>query len=455
MIEKIFQKNEEIINVFYLFNKILIIAVSSYFAFYIRIKDEKFYDYLVVTSILILIYLILEVLIFKKNRFYQKKISLVFYQDINHFFISILILIFLGVILKVTGFYSRFWLISLIILSSLLLLIHKYFFNYLYNKLIQTNLLTKNVFLIGNFDDCKRLLKEFRKENKFHFRLCNFIDKHKSNNLFPIQQIELDKKLSHNLTYYNISQVWILAAENINRKILMNKLSHIPIDIRTLYSNEYHRDILLDNLNGYSIFDTSLSPFYGFNYILKFLFDYSLGFIFFIISFPIILFFGTLILIEDGKPFLFIQKRHGWDGRVVNIYKLRSLKKTQNNSQVSENDKRVLKVGRFIRRFSIDELPQFFNVLKGDMSIVGPRPHAVEHNDEFSKQVKGFMLRHKCKPGLTGLAQMKGYRGNITDKKQLTQRYEQDMLYIKKWSIFLDVYIVLQTAIKVFIQKAH
>ena len=455
MFEKILQKNEELINIFYLFNKLLIISLSSYFAFYIRIRDEKFYEYFIATCILILIYLILEIIIFKKNRFYQQKVSLVFYQDIIHFLIAIFILIFISVILKVTNFYSRLWLIFFIISVSLLFILHKYLFNYLYNKLIQTNLLTKNVFLIGNFEDCKKLIKEFNNENKYHFRLCYFIDKNKPYNLFPIQQINLDKKLSHNLSYYNISQVWILAAENINRKILMNKLSYLPIDIRTLYSNEYHKDILLDNLNGYSIFDTSLSPFYGFNYLLKLVIDYSLGLIFLLLSLPLIFLFGLFIYFEDGRPIFFVQKRHGWDGNIIKILKLRSLKKSSDNSQVKKNDNRTLKVGKFIRRFSIDELPQFINILKGEMSLVGPRPHALEHNDEFSRQIKGFMQRHRCKPGLTGLAQINGYRGIINNKHHLEKRYELDIDYIKKWTPLLDIKIIFLTIFKFIGQDAH
>ena len=154
-----------------------------------------------------------------------------------------------------------------------------------------------------------------------------------------------------------------------------------------------------------------------------------------------------LIYIEDGYPLLFTQNRTGWDGRRFKIYKLRSLKKItfDKTKQVGKDDNRVLKIGKFIRKFSIDEMPQFINVLKGEMSIVGPRPHMVEHDIYYSDIFENFLKRHKCNPGLTGWAQINGLRGATPKPEIMKRRMEFDLWYLNNWSINLDLYIIIRT----------
>jgi len=454
MIEKILQKNEEVINYLYIISKIIITFLSSYIAILIWLQQNKTNEYLKITLIICLLFFLIE-LVFKKNRFYNQKISSFIKNDLYQFFFSIFILISLAALLKITSDYSRGWLLLFIFFNLTFLFLNKFLFNFFYKKIIDSNLLRKNILLIGDFINAKELIKKFSNDNKFHFRACIFLDKNTKERYFPIQKIQLDENLSHNIEYYQIAQIWIVASEKINKLNILEKLNTLPIDIRTVYKTDSHKDYHIENIKGYSLYDTSLSPFYGMNYLVKLFMDYILGFLFLMISAPFILFFSFLIFLEDGGPIFFIQKRHGWDGRIINIYKLRSLKNSNETSQVKKNDKRTLSVGRIIRRFSIDELPQFMNVLKGEMSIVGPRPHALEHNKIWSKQLSGFMLRHKCKPGLTGLAQINGYRGNIDNDQKLLKRYEFDMLYIKNWSIWLDIKIVFMTMFKFLFQKAH
>ena len=171
---------------------------------------------------------------------------------------------------------------------------------------------------------------------------------------------------------------------------------------------------------------------------------------------PILLFFSLLIVLEDGFPILFKQPRTGWDDREFNIYKLRSLyndKFDDPTTQVKTGDKRVTFVGKIIRRLSIDELPQFFNVLKGDMSIVGPRPHPIEQSAFYSKQVKNFFQRHKSSPGITGWAQVNGIRGPTPNAESMQRRVDYDLWYLKNWSTWLDLIIIVKTIFVVFRQK--
>jgi len=156
---------------------------------------------------------------------------------------------------------------------------------------------------------------------------------------------------------------------------------------------------------------------------------------------------ALLIRWESKGPIFFKQKRDGLNGRAFGCYKFRSMRaNTQaNNTQATKQDARITKMGAFMRRTSIDELPQFINVLIGNMSVVGPRPHMLQHTQEFSKSVNKYMVRHFVKPGITGLAQIKGYRGEIKVKADINNRVKFDIFYLENWSLILDIRIVLQT----------
>ncbi|WP_074405861.1 MULTISPECIES: exopolysaccharide biosynthesis polyprenyl glycosylphosphotransferase [Aquimarina] len=154
-----------------------------------------------------------------------------------------------------------------------------------------------------------------------------------------------------------------------------------------------------------------------------------------------------LIQLESKGPVFFKQRRNGLDYREFYCYKYRSMKPSTSANQATKGDARVTKVGKFIRRTSIDELPQFLNVLKGDMSVVGPRPHMVKHNEEFAKRVDKFMVRHFVKPGITGLAQVSGFRGEIETNKDIVNRVKYDIFYVENWSLLLDIKITILTAI--------
>lgn len=162
---------------------------------------------------------------------------------------------------------------------------------------------------------------------------------------------------------------------------------------------------------------------------------------------PLMLLIAVLIKRESEGPVFFKQDRHGWDGKIIKVWKFRSMKMHDDAEvkQATKGDSRITKVGAFIRKTSMDELPQFINVLQGTMSLVGPRPHAVAHNDYYSDKVNAYLARHRIKPGITGLAQISGFRGETDTLNKMEKRVEYDLAYINNWSLSLDLKILIKT----------
>ncbi|MDN6871705.1 undecaprenyl-phosphate glucose phosphotransferase [Pseudomonas citronellolis] len=210
------------------------------------------------------------------------------------------------------------------------------------------------------------------------------------------------------------------------------------------------------NINGVptiSIFD---SPMTGANTIIKRLEDILLSsLILCLIVLPMMV-ISIAVKLSSPGPVFFRQKRYGIDGRPIEVWKFRSMRVMENGTdvvQATRGDNRITAVGAFLRRTSLDELPQFINVLLGDMSIVGPRPHAVAHNEQYRGQINSYMLRHKVKPGITGWAQVNGWRGETDTLDKMQKRVEHDLAYIHNWSLWWDLKIVFLTVFKGFIHK--
>jgi len=202
-----------------------------------------------------------------------------------------------------------------------------------------------------------------------------------------------------------------------------------------------------------SIYET---PFAGLDSLLKRMEDIVLSTIILTLITPIMLIVAFAIKLTSPGPVLFKQTRYGADGDEIKVWKFRSMT-TQDNGehiqQATKGDPRITPFGAFMRKTSLDELPQFFNALSGSMSIVGPRPHAVAHNEEYREKIQGYMLRHKVKPGITGLAQINGFRGETDTLDKMEGRVHYDLKYIQTWSIGLDLKIIFLTIFKGFVNK--
>jgi putative colanic acid biosynthesis UDP-glucose lipid carrier transferase len=194
------------------------------------------------------------------------------------------------------------------------------------------------------------------------------------------------------------------------------------------------------------------TPFHGYRGLIKRLMDVTIAATAVVVLSPLLI--GIAIAVKRGSPgpVLFRQRRYGLDGREINVYKFRSMTVCENGAlvtQASRNDMRVTPIGRHLRRWSLDELPQLLNVLQGTMSLVGPRPHAVAHNEEYRKLIKRYMVRHKVLPGITGLAQVRGCRGETARVEHMEARVLFDLEYMRRWSPMLDLEIMLATVVAV------
>jgi putative colanic acid biosynthesis UDP-glucose lipid carrier transferase len=190
------------------------------------------------------------------------------------------------------------------------------------------------------------------------------------------------------------------------------------------------------------------TPFTGLNGMVKRLSDIVLSCLILVLLSPLMLAIAIGVKLTSPGPVLFRQRRYGLDGREIMVYKFRSMTVCEDGDvirQATRNDRRITKLGAVLRKTSLDELPQFINVIQGRMSVVGPRPHAVAHNEQYRKLIKGYMVRHKVKPGITGWAQVNGCRGETELLEKMQARIDFDLQYLRNWSLKLDLMIVART----------
>jgi len=212
-----------------------------------------------------------------------------------------------------------------------------------------------------------------------------------------------------------------------------------------------------DNIGGMPVIAICETPFMGLNSTIKRASDIVLASIILVLLAPLMVAIAIAVKLGSPGPVIFRQRRYGLYGDEIIVYKFRSMTVMENGAavvQAQKNDQRVTKIGGFLRKTSLDELPQFINVLQGRMSIVGPRPHAVAHNEQYRKLIKGYMLRHKVKPGITGWAQVNGLRGETATLDKMEARIQYDLDYLRNWSLWLDLWIVLKT-VKVVVTREN
>ena len=195
---------------------------------------------------------------------------------------------------------------------------------------------------------------------------------------------------------------------------------------------------------------------YGWYGVVKRFEDFVLSLFAIILTSPIMFIIAVAVKLTSLGPVIFKQKRYGLDGKEIKVYKFRSMTVCEDGADVPQAkrcDSRITPFGAFLRKTSLDELPQFINVLQGRMSVVGPRPHAVAHNEQYRKQIRSYMLRHKVKPGITGWAQVNGWRGETDMLAKMENRVKDDLFYIENWSLWFDIKIIWLTVWKGLVNR--
>lgn len=248
-----------------------------------------------------------------------------------------------------------------------------------------------------------------------------------------------------------VSEVLIALSEpDTTLQSLMNELKSEAVTVRLALPSTLRQVPVLgfERPAGVPALSLSEVPLSGWSSVVKRIEDLVLGSLLLVLAAPVMLIIAVLILATTGRPVLFRQQRHGFNNNTFGVYKFRTMTTSDDGPvvpQARRGDPRITPLGRILRRTSLDELPQLVNVIKGDMSLVGPRPHAVSHNDQYAESIDGYLGRHRVKPGITGWAQVNGLRGEIDTPEKMHRRLEYDLHYIENWSLLFDLRIIAQT----------
>ena len=464
-LEKIFQVDDSVyINIviflkgFAVFLSIYIFSILEFNSIFdllnydIYKTSKYFYLSLYFTASYLLFSFILGIM--KKK--YVTSFLIFLVNDIVPFVITLPFTLYIFFILKM-DFNIDINISYLLILIICNLFIVRKIIDVLYNNLMNNNVIQRNIMLVGSIEDIQKILKE-KKDQINIYKCClikndNIGSSEKARMILKIPVFTDETEMRVILEYHELGQIWILDNEEKNlANYFLDLVIKFSVDIfivnfkdNSKNNSNLPSDNLINNKYSYSKYQTS--RFYGFDLFIKIFLDKIFSILFLLLLSPIFILAVIFILIEDGFPILFSEESPGWDGRRFYLHKLRTLKKNKLDKTVQEkeDDKEFLKIGKIIRRLHIDEIPQFLNILKGDMSIVGPRPHEFQEDLIYSKVFKKFLKRNKTSPGLTGWAQIHGYRGSKPTSELMKKRMEYDLWYMNNWSIWLDIYIILKT----------
>ena len=409
-----------------------LIVLTGYFSYFLRFGELSLppYYHLFIFSASLMAGLTFIV----GNSYPQAGSSLktVFFYFFSRVILGFSIFMLLVVFLKVTQLYSRLWLGWWIILAIVVLFLSHVSYYRLIAALQARGRMQSKVLIIYSGEQGCATLKNMESAG---YRICREVNLQSDTFAY--------EGLAELVGSCGVTEIWISMPFSDCSSIdnISYELRHSLVNIRFIPQFDdvkllKHR---ISYLGSQYTIDLSYTPLDGFNRALKRLEDVVLATLIGISVIPVCLVIALAIRLTSKGPVLFKQKRHGMGGEKIHVYKFRSMEVHSEEqgvlSQAEIDDPRIPPLGLFLRRTSLDELPQFFNVLQGRMSIVGPRPHALVHNEYYKDLVQSYMWRHKVKPGITGWAQVNGYRGRTDTLEKMSQRVEHDLWYINNWSL--------------------
>jgi putative colanic acid biosysnthesis UDP-glucose lipid carrier transferase len=321
-------------------------------------------------------------------------------------------------------------------------------------RLIATQGLEK-IALIAGANDLGRRLAERLRDPMLGTRVAGYFDDRGAQRLQDLPAAQNLGELARLAEYARAQRVDVIyiALPMASQPRILRLLEDLRDTTASIYfvPDIFVADLIqarVDSIGGIPVVAVCETPFYGFNGLVKRVSDLVLAALILVALSPLMVAIAIGVKLSSPGPILFRQRRYGLDGRKIVVYKFRSMTVAEDGDvvrQATRNDSRVTRFGGFLRRTSLDELPQFINVLQGRMSVVGPRPHAVAHNELYRKLIRGYMIRHKVRPGITGLAQVTGWRGETETVEKMKGRIEMDLAYLRSWSLALDLQIILKT----------
>ncbi len=360
--------------------------------------------------------------------------------------------------------YSRLWFMNWMFASITLLILFRCALLLLLRFMRSHGLNERRVVIFGANALGIKIVETVQQALWTGFHIVTFIDddvitKPNMFNQTPI--VSTPSNLSAYLANEKIDEIWLalpLRAEARVKEILY-ELRHHTITTRFVL-DIFGLDLLnhsITDVAGFPVLNIRATPMTGFNRLTKAIEDRIIAAWILVIISPLLLLIAAGVKLSSKGPIFFKQYRHGWDGRIIKVYKFRTMKihaeKEGHVTQARAGDERVTAFGKFLRRTSLDELPQFINVLQGRMSIVGPRPHAVQHNEFYKDAIHIYMQRHRVKPGITGWAQINGWRGETDTLEKMQKRVEYDLYYINNWSFGFDMKIIFLTFFRGFVNR--
>lgn len=360
--------------------------------------------------------------------------------------LSFLIVIAVGYLLKISADYSRGWMLAWFALSAVTLSLNRVLGSAVLKRLVASGATARRAVVLVPGPADEGLLEQLRRSPNLIVTRLVFVDTANAKDTAATL-----KALMTAGEKGEFDEVIIAVSNNLasTRAVLLEPLSALSVDV-WLYMADLPLPIHNVTHLGSGAFlqvKRRAQAMREWSYIVKQGLDYVGAAVGLAILSPLLVMVAIAIKLDSRGPIFFSQRRHGYNQRVINVFKFRTMSVTEDDVvvQATRGDVRVTRVGRILRATSIDELPQLINVLKGEMSLVGPRPHALSHNEHYSKCVQRYAHRHMVKPGLTGLAQVNGFRGPTENVEKMRQRVEWDLYYIENWTLWLDLKIIAKT----------
>ena len=368
-------------------------------------------------------------------------------------------LLALGYVTKFSEDFSRRVVVTWVLVTPVLLVILSLLLQGVTRAFLRDSAQARRAIIVGCTPPSMELTKRLKLHVELGISVAGFFDDRGSDRLGCSEDAQLLGRFDDVASFVNsrnIDMIFIAIAPGQVARVrdLVNELGDTTASIYFL-PDVSGFDMIQQRASeilGMPVVAMCETPFHGYRGLVKRLMDVTLSSIALVVLSPLLLGIAWAVKRSSPGPVLFRQRRYGLDGQEINVFKFRSMSVCENGAQVTQaarNDGRVTAVGRHLRRWSLDELPQLINVLQGTMSIVGPRPHAVAHNEEYRKLIKRYMVRHKVLPGITGLAQVRGCRGETSRVELMEARVLFDLEYMRRWSPMLDLEIMLATVVAV------